>query len=77
MFHQGLLNLTKLCRSLLNCPALHAWLAIVWVLLIIPTVLWWKDSILWVLIISIYANIVGHWGSYQAVRAEKAAKTCD
>lgn len=51
---------------------LHLALGILWVLLLVPTILWWKDSILWVLVISVYANIVGHWSAYQAVRAEES-----
>lgn len=50
---------------------LHLALMGVWVVLIVPTVLWWSESVLWVLIISIYANIVGHWSSYQASKAEE------
>lgn len=41
-------------------------------MLVIPTILWWKDSILFIGIVSVYANVVSHWGSYQAARAEKA-----
>jgi hypothetical protein len=58
-----------------NQPAVakkvHLALMGAWIALIPPTLLWWKESILWVLLISIYANIVGHWSSYQAARAEK------
>jgi hypothetical protein len=43
----------------------------VWLALVLPTLLWWKDSILWVLLISIYANVVGHFGAWQAARAEE------
>lgn len=39
-------------------------------LLIIPTVLWWHDSVLWVGLISCYANAVGHFAAYQGTRAE-------
>lgn len=46
----------------------------IWAALVVPTVLWWKDSILWVSIMSIYAILVSHWGAYQASRAEKEAK---
>lgn len=46
----------------------------VWIGLIIPTVFLWKDSLLWVLIMSAYANIVGHWSAYQACRAEVQAE---
>lgn len=49
---------------------LHVALAGLWTLLLIPTILWWKESILWVLVISVYANIAGHWSGYQAARAD-------
>jgi hypothetical protein len=44
-------------------------MTVLWSLLLIPTVIWWKDSLLWVLIMSAYANIVGHWSAYQGSRA--------
>ncbi len=50
---------------------LHLWLMSLWVVLIIPTMLWWSESVLWVLLISIYANIVGHLSAWQATQAEK------
>ncbi|MFF8831297.1 hypothetical protein [Streptomyces sp. NPDC015131] len=53
----------------------HVALAVVWMALVVPTMLWWKDSILWVLLISIYANIVGHWSAYQAAKAEESGET--
>ena len=43
----------------------------VWAVLIIPTVIWWRDSVLWVAVMSIWANVVGHWSAYQAARAEE------
>jgi len=49
---------------------IHLVLTFTWVLLIIPTLLWWKSSILWVLMISIYANIASHWAAWQATKAE-------
>jgi hypothetical protein len=48
-------------------------MVIVWGLLGIPTVLFWKQSILWVAFMSLYANVVGHWSAYQAARAEEAS----
>lgn len=35
----------------------------------------WKNSVLWVIIISIYANIVGHLSGYSAARADQAAES--
>lgn len=52
----------------------HLTLAIVWLILMVPTVTIWQDSILWVGIISVYANFVSHWGAYQGSKAEEAAK---
>jgi hypothetical protein len=48
----------------------HATMTGVWGLLIIPTVLWWHDSVLWIGLISCYANSVGHFSAYQGSRAE-------
>lgn len=50
----------------------HWGMAGVWLLLGVPTVLWWKEAILWVAIMSLYANFIGHVSSAQAARAEEA-----
>ena len=51
----------------------HLVAAVMWVGLAIPSLIWWKDSVLWVILISIYANIVGHLSGYSAARADQAA----
>lgn len=48
----------------------HLALAATWALLIIPTVIWWKDSILWVAGCSLYANVIAHLAAYAGARAE-------
>lgn len=48
----------------------HLALAGLWAVLIIPTVLLWADSVLWIGLVSCYANAVGHWAGYDAARAE-------
>lgn len=54
---------------------LHAIAMALWALLLIPTLLWWRDSVLWVATMSLYANFVGHFASWQAARAgEKVDK---
>lgn len=52
----------------------HLVAAVMWVGLAIPSLIWWKDSVLWVILISIYANIVGHLAGYSAARADQAAE---
>lgn len=48
-------------------------MVVVWLSLLLPTLLWWKDSILWVATMSLYANVAAHWSAYQGARSEKAA----
>ena len=50
----------------------HFAMMIVWALLGIPTVLIWKESILWVAFMSLYANFVGHFSGWDAARAEES-----
>lgn len=52
----------------------HLVAAVMWVILAIPSLIWWKNSVLWVILISIYANIVGHLSGYSAARAYQAAE---
>ncbi|HHL1540844.1 TPA: hypothetical protein ACQ3BB_004068 [Klebsiella pneumoniae] len=52
----------------------HLVAAVMWVGLAIPSLIWGKDSVLWVILISIYANIVGHLSGYSAARADQAAE---
>ncbi|HBU7564703.1 TPA: hypothetical protein MC761_001228 [Enterobacter cloacae] len=59
-------------RTIKRC---HLTAAIIWFTLAIPSVIWWKNSVLWVIIISIYANIVGHLSGYSAACADQAAES--
>lgn len=52
----------------------HYVVAGVWALLIIPTLLVWKNSVLWVAAMSLYANFVGHLSAAKASRAEQEAE---
>lgn len=51
---------------------IHATATVVWLLLAIPTVLLWRNSVAWVAFMSLYANVASHWAAWQATRAEKA-----
>lgn len=53
----------------------HFVMMCVWVLLLIPTLIWWKQSILWVAAMSLYANFVGHFSAWDAAMAARAAST--
>lgn len=49
----------------------HFVMVIAWTIAVYPTLSWWKDSILWVALMSLYANWVGHFAGWDAARAEK------
>jgi hypothetical protein len=51
----------------------HAAATLAWLALVIPTVIWWRTSIAWVALMSVWANVAGHFGSWQAARAEEVA----
>lgn len=56
----------------LRSPGFHLAAALVWAGLIIPTLIIWPNSVLWVASMSLYANFIGHWSAYQAARAERS-----
>lgn len=49
----------------------HLILAVTWVLLAIPTVLWWKEAILWVALMSLYANAEASLAAHNAARSQQ------
>lgn len=59
-----------------RCPVTqaraHLILTVVWCVLVVPTVVWWHDSIAWVAFMSIYAIIASHWACWEAARAKEA-----
>jgi hypothetical protein len=52
----------------------HLALLFTWVVLLIPTIIWWRDSILWIAFMSLYAIITSHWGAYEAAKAKDIAE---
>lgn len=52
----------------------HGIMTMVWAMLITPTVLLWHSSILWVALMSVWANMATHFGAYQAARSEVASE---
>lgn len=50
--------------------AFHGWATITWAVLIVPSVLWWRSSLPWIVLMSVWANLAGHWSSWQASRVE-------
>lgn len=51
----------------------HAAATVAWLLLVVPTLLWWRESLAWIVLMSIYAVVVSHATAWQAARAEDVA----
>lgn len=56
---------------------IHAILTLLWVCLILPTIIWWHSSILWVALMSVYAVISTHWSAWEAAKAKEAAEATE
>jgi ABC-type lipoprotein release transport system permease subunit len=48
----------------------HATMTGVWLVAIVPSVLWWSQSVAWIVFMSVWANLAGHFASWQAARVE-------
>jgi hypothetical protein len=49
---------------------LHAWLTVIWLLAAPFIIMFLSDSVPFLVFISVYAVITGHWSSWQAARVE-------
>ena len=56
---------------------IHTTLACMWALLMIPSLMWWKESLVWVIAMSCYANFAGSMASLQAARADLNSPTTE
>jgi hypothetical protein len=50
---------------------LHKWLTIGWLIAAVPICIWLNSSVPFLVFISVYAVVTGHWSSWQAARVEK------
>lgn len=48
----------------------HGWLTVIWILATPFVVLFLRESIPFLVFISVYAVVTGHWSSWQAARVE-------
>lgn len=49
-------------------------LTLVWASLFVPALLWWKESVPFLVFVSVYANFVGHWAAWEAAQAKEEAE---
>lgn len=62
----------------INEPAIvrriNGWFTMLWLVLVYPTVAYWHSSVLWVAILSIWANVVSHYTAWLEARVEVRAE---
>jgi hypothetical protein len=51
----------------------HAAATALWVVLMGPSLLWWKESIPWLVAMSVWANVAGHFAGWMGARSEAAS----
>lgn len=52
----------------------HLAMAGFWVGITVPAAIWWPESVLWVILVSHYANFASEVSAYHAKKAEKGAQ---
>lgn len=50
---------------------LHGYLTIAWFIAAFPIMYFWHDNVPFLVFISVYAVVTGHWSSWQAARVEE------
>ena len=50
---------------------LHGWLTIAWFVAAFPIMIFWRESVQFLVFVSVYAVVTGHWSSWQAARVEE------
>jgi preprotein translocase subunit SecG len=49
---------------------INGWLAIIWLIAAIPICLFLANSVPFLVFVSVYAVVTGHWSAWQAARTE-------
>lgn len=55
----------------------HRVSAAVWLVLLIPALLWWSESIAFVIVASVYANMKSDWGAAEAADDRRVVEALD
>ena len=50
--------------------SIHGWLTLVWFVAAFPIMFFWSENITFLVFVSVYAVVTGHWSSWQASRVE-------
>jgi ABC-type bacteriocin/lantibiotic exporter with double-glycine peptidase domain len=64
----------KIIIKRLKASTIHTVLTLVWVVLVLPTLFWWQESVMWVALMSLWANIASHWAAREAAKAKESQR---
>jgi hypothetical protein len=74
----------SLWASVQNDPTMmkkiNGWLAVIWFIAAFPICIWLSESVPFLVFVSVYAVVTGHWSTYAAARVEvrqEAAENTD
>lgn len=56
---------------------IHGFLTVAWFLAALPICLFFADSVPFLVFISVYAVVTGHWSSWQAARTEERQEAAE
>jgi hypothetical protein len=66
-----MVTLLSRCQNVKVLKAFHGWMTVIWGIAIPISVFTdLKTSLVWVVMMSVWANFVGHFSSWQATRVE-------
>lgn len=55
----------------------HRICAMIWIVMLVPAYLWWRDAIFFVIAASIYANVKSDWAASEAADDSKVIEAID
>ena len=61
-------------KSRVSSSKVQLILTLVWAFLFVPALLWWKESVPFLVFVSVYANFAGHWAAWEAAQAKEEAE---
>lgn len=67
-------NMKALWASVMENPVMmrriNGWLAVLWLLAAVPICIWLSSSVPFLVFVSVYAVVTGHWSAWVAARVE-------
>lgn len=69
-----MINLLRALSGPEGMARFHATMTAAWILAIPPSLLWWRNSVPWLVLMSLWANVAAHWAGLQGALADRRTK---